>query len=90
MKINEVMGIDEVIVELEHEYDVLTEFGNVTKLSETIRSAIHFLKKYQEIEDIITCPLDIQEDVFRYKAICEVVGKKNITHGTYPGEEADK
>ena len=48
--------------------------------------AIDTMRKYQKIEQIINYPVYIQEDVLRYKMICEVVGKKNITHGTYEGE----
>ena len=48
--------------------------------------AISTMRKYQKIEQIINYPVYIQEDILRYKMICEVVGKKNITHGTYEGE----
>ena len=39
----------------------------------TFDIAIDAIKKLSEIEKIISCPLPIQEDIFRYKAICEVV-----------------
>ena len=41
----------------------------------SLKAAISALKKLSEIENIISCPLPIQEDVMRYKAICEVVKK---------------
>ena len=51
-----------------------------------VTDAIDIMRKYQKIRQIINYPVYIQEDVLRYKMICEVVGKKNITHGTYEGE----
>lgn len=53
---------------------------------EAVDFAIDTMRKYQKIEQIINYPVYIQEDVLRYKMICEVVEKKNITHGTYEGE----
>lgn len=48
--------------------------GNETKMDEALMVAIRALKKYDEIVRIINAPIYIQEDVFRYKAICAVVG----------------
>lgn len=40
---------------------------------EAFEMAIRALKNYDEIVQIINSPIYIQEDVFRYKAICAVV-----------------
>ena len=75
------MTIDECFKWLEYHKQ-----GEVGKAVECIDMAIETMRKYQKIEQIINYPVYIQEDVLRYKMICEVVGKKNITHGTYEGE----
>lgn len=42
--------------------------------AETLRVAIDTMRKYQKIEAIVNSPVYIQEDVLRYKMICEVLG----------------
>lgn len=54
------------------------ELIDVRKANKALNIAIDAIKKLSEIEDIITCPLPIQEDVFRYKAICNVIRKSNF------------
>ena len=49
------------------------ELIDVRKANKALNIAIDAIKKLSEIEDIITCPLPIQEDVLRYKAICNVI-----------------
>ena len=53
------------------------EDENLQVFKETLLTAIDTMRKYQQIERIINCPLDIQEDVLRYKAICEVLEDGN-------------
>ena len=43
---------------------------------ETLDVAIETMRKYQQIQKIIEYP-DIQEDVLKFKAICEVVKDGN-------------
>ena len=43
---------------------------------ETLDVAIDTMRKYQQIQEIIEYP-DIQEDVLKFKAICEVVKDGN-------------
>ena len=75
------MTIDEHMAQLKK----LKSFHNGS-YGASINFALDTMRKYQKIEQIINYPVYIQEDVLRYKMICEVVGKKNITHGTYEGE----
>ena len=64
------MTIDIAILRVEH------SSMNVDD-KETADFIISTMRKYQQIERIINCPLDIQEDVLRYKAICEVLEDGN-------------
>ena len=64
------MTIDKAILRVEH------SSMNVDD-KETADFIIDTMRKYQQIERIINCPLDIQEDVLRYKAICEVLEDGN-------------
>lgn len=66
------MTTDEHIVQLKK----LKSFHNGS-YGANINFAIDTMRKYQQIERIINCPLDIQEDVLRYKAICEVLEDGN-------------
>lgn len=43
---------------------------------ETFKVALQALEQIQQIKDIINAPVYIQEDVMRYKAICEVIKGK--------------
>ena len=56
------------------------EFATFIK---AVNLAVDTMEKYQEIEQIINCPLDIQEDVFRYKAIVEAM-KENPNSESCP------
>lgn len=53
----------------------LTENNLMMCSKEFVEEAEKALEKLSDIEDIINCPLPIQEDVIRYKAICKVVKK---------------
>ena len=39
-----------------------------------LETAIDTMRKYQKIEAIVNSPVFIQEDVIRYKMICEILG----------------
>ena len=76
------MTIDNCISKLTEILEEATEDENsvcyVTDVDEpTLKTAIDTMRKYQKIERIINCSLDIQEDVLRYKAICEVLEDGN-------------
>ena len=75
------MSKEEVIETLENHHlwtGEPRELIDVRKANKALNIAIDAIKKLSEIEDIITCPLPIQEDVFRYKAICNVIRKSNF------------
>lgn len=78
------MTIDECFKWLEYHKQ-----GEVGKAVECIDMAIETMRKYQKIEQIINYPVYIQEDVLRYKMICEVVGKKNIKQTEQDDNEED-
>ena len=48
---------------------------NDNEIREAYDMALSAFKKLADIESIISSPLYIQEDVIRYKAICEVINK---------------
>ena len=69
------MTNEEVIKQIEWYFEEDDGIGADIKTKQAFNIAISTLKKILEIENIITCPLPIQEDVLRYKAICEVIRK---------------
>ena len=70
--------IEECIDELEWiKLTGVYPYGNTKDKLHTddyIDVVIDILKKYQKIEAIVNSPVYIQEDVIRYKMICEVLG----------------
>ena len=65
----------EAIKQIEWYFEEDDGIGADTKTKQAFNITIDAIKKLSEIEDIISCPLPIQEDVLRYKAICEVIRK---------------
>lgn len=59
----------------EHKTEFTCDFGWNTSVIESLDMAIKALEQMEVIEAIIKSPIDIQEDVLRYKMICEVVKK---------------
>ena len=67
------MTTEEAIKILTHEKDediFISEYRN--RIHEALQMAIDALEQINKIKAIIESPIYIQEDVFRYKAICEV------------------
>ena len=71
------MTIDKAISHL-YTYSSTMGSGQTTQAQheESKRVAIDTMRKYQQIQKIIEYP-DIQEDVLKFKAICEVVKDGN-------------
>jgi len=72
------MSIEDCISKLIEILEEATEDENavcyVTDIDEpTLKMAIDTMRKYQKIQEIINNTDYIQEDVIRYKMICEVV-----------------
>ena len=64
----EIMSNEQAESELMQIYEMLSE-----KKKQAIDVGIDAIQKIQKIEYIINSPVSIQEDVFRYKMICEVM-----------------
>lgn len=62
------MSNEQAESELMQIYEMLSE-----KKKQAIDVGIDAIQKIQKIEYIINSPVSIQEDVFRYKMICEVM-----------------
>jgi ribulose bisphosphate carboxylase small subunit len=62
------MTAEQAKSELMQIYSVLSE-----EKKKAIDVGIDAIQKIQKIEYIINSPVSIQEDVFRYKMICEVI-----------------
>ena len=69
------MTNEEVIKQIEWYFEEDDGIGADIKTKQAFNITIDAIKKLSAIEDIIACPLPIQEDVLRYKAICEVIRK---------------
>lgn len=46
------------------------------EIEECLKMAIEALRKLSDIQQIIESPVYIQEDVIRYKMICDIMGDK--------------
>ena len=62
------MSTEQAKSELMQIYGMLSE-----EKKQAIDVGIDAIQKIQQIEQIINAPVYIQEDVFRYKMICEVI-----------------
>lgn len=63
------MTIDEAL-------KILDNIPTIGEQVDALEMAIETMRKYQQIQKIIEYP-DIQEDVLKFKAICEVVEDGN-------------
>ena len=62
------MSTEQAKSELMHIYGMLSE-----EKKQALDVGIDAIQKIQKIDYIINSPVSIQEDVFRYKMICEVI-----------------
>lgn len=70
----------------EAESELMQLYGSLSEeKKKALDVAFKAMEQAQQIKDIINAPVYIQEDVLRYKMICEVINEQENC-GDYKGE----